>query len=75
VLARLFGSPHHEPERADGPAFLPGRHVITVTAAADPDSVRAIGIIERFTPVYIEDRHQQADPQDGRESPLPVRPG
>jgi hypothetical protein len=58
VLARLFGAPRHAPERADESGFLPGRHVITVIAAVESDSVRAIGIIERFTPVYIEDWHR-----------------
>lgn len=61
MLARLFGSPHHEPERADESAFLPGRHVITLTGATDPDSARAIGIIERFNPIYVEDRHEQSE--------------
>jgi hypothetical protein len=56
VLARLFGTSQHEPERADESAFLPGRHVITLTGATDPDSAVAIGIIERFKPVYVEDR-------------------
>jgi hypothetical protein len=55
---RVFGTPHQEPERVDEPGFLPGRHVITVSAVVESDSRRAIGIIERFTPVYIEDRHQ-----------------
>jgi hypothetical protein len=54
----VFGAPHQESERVDEPGFLPGRHVITVSAVAESDSRRAIGIIERFTPVYIEDRHQ-----------------
>jgi hypothetical protein len=58
AFARVFRVPHQEPERVDEPGFLPGRHVITVSAAAESDSMRAIGIIERFTPVYIEDRHQ-----------------
>jgi hypothetical protein len=75
VLARLLGTWHDAPERVDESGFLPGRHVITVTATAEPDSVRAIGIIERFTPIYIEDRHQPADPADERVSAPPVRPG
>jgi hypothetical protein len=58
AFARVFGAPHQESERVDEPGFLPGRHVITVSAVAESDSRRAIGIIERFTPVYIEDRHQ-----------------
>lgn len=61
MLARLFASPHHEPERVDESAFLPGRHVITVTGVTDPDSAQAIGIIEHFSPVYVEDRHEQAE--------------
>lgn len=60
ILARLFGRWHDEPARLDESAFLPGRHVITLTGAAGPDSVRAIGIMEQSNPVYIEDRHQQA---------------
>jgi len=60
ILARLFGPWHHAPERIDESAFLPGRHVITLTGALELDSVRAIGIMERSNPVYIEDRHKQA---------------
>jgi hypothetical protein len=56
ALARLFGTSQHEPERAAESAFLPGRRVITLTGATDPDSAVAIGIIERFKPVYVEDR-------------------
>lgn len=59
VLSRLFGPWHDEPERVDESAFLPGRHVITLTGAAELDSIRAIGIMERFSPVYIEDRRKQ----------------
>jgi hypothetical protein len=58
MLARLFKRQHYEPEKEDESAFLPGRHVITITGAAEPDSVRAISIIERSNPVYIEDRHK-----------------
>jgi len=61
ILARLFGRWHDAPERVDESAFLPGRHVITLTGAAELDSVRAIGIMERSNPVYIEDRHKQAE--------------
>jgi hypothetical protein len=64
---------------ADKTAFLPGRHVITVTAATEPDSARAIGIIEGFSPVYIEDRHKLAErnpvgaePKPTAERTLPV---
>jgi hypothetical protein len=45
----------------DESAFLPGRHVITLTGAAELDSIRAIGIMEHSNPVYIEDRHKQAE--------------
>jgi hypothetical protein len=62
MLARLFGPSHDGPERVDESSFLPGRHVITMTGAAEGDSVRAVRIIERFSPVYIEDRHKQAAP-------------
>ena len=58
LFVRLFGSPRYLPERADDPDFLPGRHVIKVHAATEPDSVRAIDIIKRFDPVYIEDRQK-----------------
>jgi hypothetical protein len=61
ILARLFGPWHDEPERVDESAFLPGRHVITLTGAAELDSIRAIGIMERFNPVYIEDRRKQTE--------------
>ena len=61
VLARLFGRWHDEPVRVDESAFLPGRHVITLTGAAELESIRAIGIMERFSPVYIEDRRKQAE--------------
>jgi len=59
ILARLFGPWHDEPEKVDESAFLPGRHVITLTGADEPDTMRAIGIMERFNPVYIEDRRKQ----------------
>ena len=61
ILARLFGRWHDEPERVDESGFLPGRHVITLTGAAELDSIRAIGIMEHSNPVYIEDRHKQAE--------------
>jgi len=61
ILARLFGRWHDEPERVDESTFLPGRHVITLTGAAELDSIRAIGIMEHSNAVYIEDRHKQAD--------------
>jgi hypothetical protein len=61
LLARLFGRWHDEPERVDESGFLPGRHVITLTGAAELDAVRAIGIMERSNPVYIEDRHRPAE--------------
>jgi hypothetical protein len=61
ILARLFGRWHDEPERVDESAFLPGRHVITLTGAAELDSILAIGIMEHSNPVYIEDRHKQAE--------------
>ena len=61
ILARLFGRWHDEPERVDESAFLPGRHVITLTGAAELDSIRAIGIMEHANPVYIEDRRRQAE--------------
>jgi hypothetical protein len=58
VFERLFGSQHKPPETEDEPGSLPGRHVVNVSAATEPESLRAIGIIERFSPVYIEDRHK-----------------
>jgi hypothetical protein len=61
ILARLFGRWHDESERVDESAFLPGRHVITLTGAAELDSIRAIGIMEHSNPVYIEDRRKQAE--------------
>jgi hypothetical protein len=61
IRARLFGQSHDEPERVDESAFLPGRHVVTLTGVAELDSVRATSIIERFSPVYIEDRRKQTE--------------
>jgi hypothetical protein len=60
-LVRLFESAQHEPPQADHPAFRAGRHVISTSVATDPDSVRAIALIERFSPVYIEDRRKPAE--------------
>ena len=71
ILARLFGPWHDEPERVDESAFLPGRHVITLIGAAELDSVRAIGIMERSNPVYIEDRHKQAERAPAGVAPRP----
>jgi len=71
ILARLFGRWHNAPERVDESAFLPGRHVITLTGAGELDSVRAIGIIERSNPVYIEDRHKQAERRPIGAAPRP----
>lgn len=62
LLARLFGPWHDAPERIDESGFLPGRHVITLTDAIEPDSIRAIGIMERANPVYIEDRRRGTSP-------------
>lgn len=61
IVARLFGRLHDAPERVDASACLPGRHVVTLTGAADLDSVHAIDIMERSNPVYIEDRHKRAE--------------
>lgn len=61
ILARLYGPWHDEPERVDESAFLPGRYVITLAGADELDSIRAIGIMERFSPVYIEDRRKQTE--------------
>jgi hypothetical protein len=58
LFVRLFGSRPKLPEREDEPGSLPGRHVVNVSAATEPESLRAIGIIERFSPVYIEDRQK-----------------
>jgi hypothetical protein len=71
ILARLFGPWHHAPERIDESAFLPGRHVITLTGALELDSVRAIGIMERSNPVYIEDRHKQSEHAPVATTPKP----
>jgi hypothetical protein len=70
LLARLFGRWHDAPERVDESGFLPGRHVITLTGAIEPDSIRAIDIMERANPVYIEDRHRQAE-----RAPVGAAPG
>jgi hypothetical protein len=59
IVARLFGRWQGELESVDESAFLPGRHVITLTGADDVDSVRAIDIMERSNPVYIEDRRKR----------------
>jgi len=58
VFERLFGSRPKPADSEDEPGSLPGRHVINVRAATELDSARAIGIIERFNPVYIEDRQK-----------------
>jgi hypothetical protein len=71
ILVRLFGHWHDAPERMDESAFLPGRHVITLTGALELDSVRAIGIMERSNPVYIEDRHKQAERPSVGAAPRP----
>jgi hypothetical protein len=71
ILARLFGPWHHAPERIDESAFLPGRHVITLIGAVELDSIRAIGIMERSNPVYIEDRHKQSELALGGAGPRP----
>ncbi|MGJ7914486.1 hypothetical protein ACI48D_03265 [Massilia sp. LXY-6] len=54
-LARLFTSLQHKHAMANAAAFMQGRHVVTVTADSEPDAERAIGIIQRFRPVGIED--------------------
>jgi hypothetical protein len=57
TIARLFESPQEQSPQVDHQIdFLPGRHVINTRAATDLDSVHAIELIERFSPVYIEDR-------------------
>jgi hypothetical protein len=56
TIARLFESTQPESPQADQPDFLPGRHVITTCASTDLDSGRVIEFIDRFSPVYIEDR-------------------
>jgi hypothetical protein len=61
-IARLFESAQHEPPRADHLDFLPGRHVINTRAATDSVSAQAVELIDRFSPVYIEDRRTTTEP-------------
>ena len=62
TIARLFESTQEESPKVDHHVdFLPGRHVINTRAATDLDSVHAIEMIERYSPVYIEDRRTIAE--------------
>jgi hypothetical protein len=62
TIARLFELPQEESPRVDHHVhFLPGRHVINTRAATDLDSVHAIELIERYSPVYIEDRRTTSE--------------
>lgn len=62
TIARLFESTQEESPQVDHHVdFLPERHVINTRAATDLDSVHAIELIERYSPVYIEDRRTIAE--------------
>lgn len=57
ALARLF--PLRLGTQATAASY--GSHIVTLTADADADVERAVGIIERFRPVGIEDRLEEDD--------------
>jgi hypothetical protein len=52
ALERLFGPWQHK---------HPMAHVVTLTAGSDPDAERAVGIMQRFGPVGIEDLPDDLD--------------
>ena len=61
TIARLSESTQDESPQVDHHVdFLPGRHVINSHALTDLDSEHVIELIERFSPVYIEDRRTTA---------------
>jgi len=62
TLARLFGPRQDKHRMADSGALMHGRHVVTLTADSEPDAERAVGIMQRFGPVGIEDLHDEPDP-------------
>lgn len=61
ALARLFAQRRDAQTAAGTDASMHGRHIVTLTADADGDVQRAIGIIERFRPLDIEDRLDEED--------------
>jgi hypothetical protein len=57
AFERLFGPWQHK--HAD--ALMHGRHVVTLTAGSEPDAERAVGIMQRFGPIGIEDLPDDVD--------------
>jgi len=62
TLARLFGHRQDKHTMAYADAPMHGRHVVTLTADSEPDAERAVGIMERFGPLGIEDLHDEPEP-------------
>lgn len=57
TIARLFEPTQKKSLQVEHHVdFMPGRHVVNTHAATDLDSIHAIELIERFSPVYVEDR-------------------
>jgi hypothetical protein len=61
ALARLFAQRRDPQTGADADGSMHGRHIVTLTADDDGDAERAIGIIERFRPLDIEDHLDEED--------------
>ena len=53
----LFGADNDEHATRYSSYVASGRHVLTVTAASEPEVERAADVIERFGPVDIDERH------------------
>lgn len=59
--ARLFGAQHRKRKEEDSSSSLRERHIVTLTTESEPEAERAVGIIQRFGPVGIEDLHDELD--------------
>jgi len=57
----------------DSSALMPGRHNITMAIASDPESVRAITILENSSALYIEDWRQADRAPDVGDAPTAVQ--
>lgn len=67
AVDRLLRSGRHEQAQAYDEPPMRGGHLVTLLADSEPDAERAVGIIQRFGPVGIEDIHDDRDSADARQ--------
>ena len=60
TVARLLGTLYRRHAQHDGTS-LSERHLVTLTAASDPEAARAVGIMSQYRPAGLEDIPAESD--------------